>query len=192
MGNQADRPPSRLIFVKHGRPQIVAGEPPSSWALSPDGRLAATALAERLSIFAPTTLWTSPEPKARETALAMAPVFGLAPAIDAGLAEHHADSSPFSTQEEFEFRVERMFCQPDELIMGEETGLAARLRFDAAMARIQPSGPGPKVIVAHGRIISLWLSHRLGFDPVPFWRRLALASAAVLSEDGRSFEIVTA
>ena len=191
MGNQADRPPSRLIFVKHGRPQIVAGAPPSSWALSPEGRLAATALAERLSIFAPTTLWTSPEPKARETALAMAPVFGLAPAIDAGLAEHHADSSPFSTQEEFEFRVERMFCQPDELIMGEETGLAARLRFDAAMARIT-GGEGTKVIVAHGRIITLWLSHRLRFEPMPFWRRLELSSAAVLSENGEHLEIVTA
>ena len=191
MGNQADRPPGRLIFVKHGRPQIVAGEPPSSWALSPEGRLAAQALAERLSTFAPTALWTSPEPKARETALAMAPVFGLAPTVDPGLAEHHADNSPFSTQEEFEFRVERMFCQPDELIMGEETGLAARLRFDAAMASIR-EGEGAKVIVAHGRIITLWLSHRLRFAPMPFWRRLGLSSAAVLSENGEHLEIVTA
>ena len=192
MGNQADWPSGELIFVKHGQPQIVVGDPPSSWALSPEGRLAAKALAERLSAFAPAALWVSPELKARETALAMGQVFGLPSVVDEGLAEHRADNIPFTTQEAFEARVERMFDRQEELIMGEETGLAARLRFDAAMARIQPSGPGPKVIVAHGRIISLWLSHRLGFDPMPFWRRLALASAAVLSEDGRSFEIVTA
>ena len=191
MGNQADRPSGRLIFVKHGRPRIVAGQPPSSWALAPEGRLAATALAERLSPLAPVALWTSPEPKARDTALAMAQVFGLSPAIDGGLAEHHADSSPFSTQGEFEARVERMFSRPEELIMGEETGLAARLRFDAAMSRIG-SGEGAKVIVAHGRIITLWLSHRLGFAPMPFWRGLQLSSAAILGEDGEGLAILTA
>ena len=192
MGNQADRPAGGLILVKHGQPQIVAGQPPSSWALSAEGRLAAMALAERLSAFAPVALWTSPELKARETAFAMGQMFDLVPAIDAGLAAHRADNSPFTTQDEFEVRVERMFNRPVELMMGEETGLAARLRFDAAMARIDSGEEGTKVIVAHGRVITLWLSHRLGFDPMPFWRRLALASAAVLSEDGRSFEIVTA
>lgn len=192
MGNQADRPSGRLIFVKHGQPQIVAGEPPSSWALSPEGRLAAMALAERLNAFAPIALWASPELKARETALAMGRVFDLPPVIDAGLTEHHADNGPFTTQQEFEARVERMFSRPQELMMGEETGLAARLRFDAAVGRIQSGREGTKVIVAHGRIITLWLSHRLGFDPMPFWRRLALTSAAVLGEDGRSYEIVTA
>ena len=191
MGNQTHRPTGRLIFVKHGQPQIVAGQPPSSWALSAEGLSAAAALAQRLSVFAPATLWTSPEPKARDTALAMGRVFGLAVTIDAGLAEHHADSSPFSTQDEFELRVERTFSRPEELVMGEETGLAARLRFDAAMTRIS-EGKGAKVIVAHGRVITLWLSHRLGFEPMPFWRRLALSSAAVLDEDGRSLAMVTA
>ena len=192
MGNQADRPSGRLIFVKHGQPQIVAGQPPSSWVLSPEGRLAAMALAEGLNAFAPVALWTSPELKARETARAMGQVFELPPVVDADLAEHHADNGPFNTQEDFEGRVERMFSRPHELMMGEETGLAARLRFDGAVARLQSGPEGTKVIVAHGRVITLWLSHRLGFDPMPFWRRLAPTSAAVLSEDGQIFEIVTA
>lgn len=191
MGNQADRPAGRLIFVKHGQPQIVADQPPSSWTLSPQGRLATIALAERLIAFAPSALWASPETKARETASAMGQVFGLSVGIDAGLAEHHADSSPFTAQDEFERGVERMFSRPEELVMGEETGLAARLRFDAAMARILADGGETKVIVAHGRIITLWLSHRLGFEPMPFWRRLGLTSAAVVSDDG-AMEIVGA
>ncbi|HVK41131.1 MAG TPA: histidine phosphatase family protein [Phenylobacterium sp.] len=184
MGNQADRAAGRLIFVKHGQPQIVAGQPPSSWMLSPDGRRAATALAERLRVFAPRALWSSPEPKAHETAQAMGEVFGRSLAVDAGLAEHRADRGPFTSQEEFERRVEHMFSRPAELIMGEESGLDARLRFDAALARVGADDDGTTVIVAHGRIITLWLSHRLGFDPMPFWRSLGLASAAVLSQDG--------
>ena len=184
MGNQADRAAGRLIFVKHGQPQIVAGQPPSSWMLSPDGRRAATALAERLRVFAPRALWSSPEPKAHETAQAMEEVFGRSLAVDAGLAEHRADRGPFTSQEEFERRVEHMFSRPAELIMGEESGLDARLRFDAALARVGADDDGTTVIVAHGRIITLWLSHRLGFDPMPFWRSLGLASAAVLSQDG--------
>jgi len=76
--------------------------------------------------------------------------------------------------------------------MGEETGASARTRFAAAIERIDAAQDGARVVVAHGRIISFWLSARLGLDPVAFWRSLGLTSAAVLSEDGRSFEIVTA
>jgi hypothetical protein len=46
------------------------------------------------------------------------------------------------------------------------------------------------VAVAHGRVITLWAQRRLGVDPLPFWRGLALASAVVVSEADGSFELV--
>jgi broad specificity phosphatase PhoE len=178
----------RLILVKHARPVIEPGGPPSTWRFSEAGRMAAGALAAKLARFTPARLVASPEPKALATAQAIGAVLSLPVATDPGLVEHRADSVPFLEEDRFLALVERMFAAPDRLVMGEETGKAARARFAAAMTRI--SGDGTRVIVAHGRVITLWLSHRLGLEPMPFWRSLGLASAAVLSEDGERLEAI--
>lgn len=195
MGNQADRPsqgvrPGRLILVKHGKPAIAPDVPRSQWTLSDQGRTDAVALAGKLAPFAPRALFASPERKAHDTALAMGEVLGLSVTVDDDLSEHRADQNPFVSQAEIEALIERALRDPDNLVMGEETGAAARARFAAAIGRIDAAGEGTTIVVAHGRIIAFWLSARLGFDPVPFWRRLGFTSAAVLSEDGADVEIV--
>lgn len=183
MGDQAHRPAARLILVKHGKPRIEPDQPRSEWGLSDAGRAAAASLASKLAAYAPRGLHTSPEPKAHETAAVLGGVFGLTPVVDSHLHEHRADFNPFTIQLEFEALVVRMFAQPQTLVMGEETGRAAHDRFVAAVARIQAEGEGTQAVVAHGRIITLWLSRKLGRDPVTLWRRLGFATAAVLSED---------
>ncbi|MDO8324132.1 MAG: histidine phosphatase family protein [Phenylobacterium sp.] len=188
MGNQAHRP--ALILVKHGQPAIVPEVPRSQWALSDEGRTLASRLAEKLARFEPAQLFASPESKAHDTAAAMGEVLGLAVRTDPDLAEHRADHNPFVSPAEIEALIERALRDPDHLVMGEETGAAARARFAAAMERVAAAGHGTKVVVAHGRIISLWLSAQLAFDPVPFWRRLGFTSAAVVAQDG--FEIIDA
>ncbi|CAN5475395.1 histidine phosphatase family protein [soil metagenome] len=190
MGNQAHRP--ALILVKHGQPAIVPDLPRSLWALSDEGRANAVALAGKLARFDPVSLFASPEPKAHDTAAAMGEVLGLAVRTDQDLAEHRADHNPFVSPAEIEALIELALRDPDHLVMGEETGAAARARFARAMARVATAGAGTKVVVAHGRIISLWLSAELGFDPVPFWRRLKFTSGAVLSEHDGTFEIIDA
>lgn len=182
MGNQAHRP--ALILVKHGKPAIVPDAPRSLWALSDEGQASASRLAGKLARFDPKFLFASPELKAHDTAAAMGEVLGLPVRTDEDLAEHRADHNPFVSAAEIEALIARALRDPDHLIMGEETGAAARARFAAAMERVAAAGEGTKVVVAHGRIISLWLSAELGFDPVPFWRRLGFTSAAVLAEHG--------
>lgn len=180
MGDQAHRP-ARLILVKHGMPQIVEDQPRSSWRLSEFGRAGAVRAADGLARLSPDRLLSSAEPKAAETAEAMAPRFGLTPQVDADFGEHRADEAPFGTAAAFEADVAALFADPVGLVMGEETGLAARSRFDAAIARIGPAKSA--VVLAHGRVITLWLSHRLGFDPLPFWKSLSFCHAAVLEGD---------
>ncbi len=180
MGDQAHRP-ARLILVKHGMPQIEPDRPRSSWTLSDFGRAGAARAAEGLARFAPDRLFSSAEPKAAQTAQAMAPRLGLTPEVDVGFGEHRADAAPFGTAAAFEAEVGALFADPAGLVMGEETGAAARSRFDAAVARIGPAKSA--LIVAHGRVITLWLSHRLGFDPMPFWKSLSFCHAAVLEGD---------
>lgn len=182
MGDQAHWP-SRLILVKHGRPEVEAGVAPSNWKLSEEGRADLERLAVKLTSLSPTVLMSSPEPKAQESAAILGAALGLAVQIDNDLPEHRADRRAFTTQEDFEFDVARLFASPEALVMGEETGLAARERFDRAVAR---AGDAP-VLVAHGRIITLWLSHRLKLDPMTFWKRLGLGSAAVVSRGAVEF-----
>lgn len=188
MGNQADRP--RLILVKHARPALVPGEPPSTWLLSPEGRADAAALARKLAPFAPAAIVSSTESKAAATADEMAAILGLTPERDHGLREHFGDTMAFFEEAAFQARVAEFFARPRDLVLGEETGEEAYARVSGAVDRQRAAHPqGTLILVAHGRVITLWAQRRLGVDPMPFWRSLGLASAVVVDEAG-GFEIV--
>ena len=171
------------MLVKHGKPVIEPHRPRSSWRLSQGGRAAATRLAVKLAPLAPTRLFASPEPKAADTAKVLSEALDLTPTIDPGFGEQRADDNAFVSPEAFEANVAAMFAEPDALILGEETGAAARERFDAALARHDLPGADTAIVVAHGRIITLWLTHRLSVEPMSFWRRLGLGCAAILDGD---------
>jgi broad specificity phosphatase PhoE len=190
MGNQAHRPPGRLILVKHAMPEVTPGAPPTTWPLSDEGRIAATALGERLRGYGPAAIVASGEAKAFDTARAMGEILGLPVSQDAGLGEHLNETGDFLTREEIEARIAQLFAEPDQLVHGEETGAAARDRFAGAIDRQRAIHPqGTLVLVAHGRVIALWASARLGVPAMPLWRSLGLPSALVI--DGEGYEVVT-
>jgi broad specificity phosphatase PhoE len=190
MGNQAHRQAGpRLILVKHAMPLVTPGAPPSTWPLSEEGRVAAAALARRLAIHDPVAIVASGEAKALDTARAMGEVLGLSATQDAGLGEHLNETGDFLPRAEIEARIERLFAEPDRLVHGEETGDQARERFAAAIARQRQVHPtGTLVLVAHGRVISLWASRELEIEAMPLWRRLGLPSALVI--EGEGYEVV--
>lgn len=191
MGNQAHRPPRRLILVKHGQPQIDPASPPSTWPLSEAGRKAAVELAARLDRFEPVAVVSSTELKAVKTARAMAGLLGLPLGEDEGLAEQRNETGGFRDQLVFEAQVEAMFREPHALVLGEETGEAARLRFAEALDRQMAAHPvGTLVVVAHGRVISLWAAEVLGVEAMVLWRRLGLANALVIPQEADGFEII--
>lgn len=172
----------RLILVKHGQPQIEPDRPRSSWRLAAEGRDDALRLAGKLAAFRPDHLVCSPEPKAHETALAIGKALRLTPQLERDLREQEADHNPFVSQTVFEAQVAQMFGRPEDLMLGEETGSAACSRFGAVIERV--ADRHTPIIVAHGRVITLWLSHRFGLDPMPFWKRLGLGTAAVVDARG--------
>lgn len=49
---------------------------------------------------------------------------------------------------------------------------------------------GNIIIVAHGTVITLFVSRRAGLEPFPFWKRLALPSFVVLSLPDQAVESV--
>ena len=70
----------------------------------------------------------------------------------------------------------------DIAVFGAETGDQARERFAAAVDdALKQHTAGNVAIVSHGTVMTLFLTHAAGIDPVPFWKGLGLPAFVVLS-----------
>ena len=174
----------RIVFIRHGKPQIDENVPSAQWRLSDAGANATAALAEHFRDYAFTAIASSPEPKAVGTAQALALPLNLPVEIDAGLAEQARHSVGFLALEELNAGIARFFHSTSELVFGDETADQAFARFDAALARQKARGARDLVLVTHGTILTLYLSRTLAIDPMPFWRTLP-APAAMVVESGQ-------
>ena len=84
---------------------------------------------------------------------------------------------PFTSQQEFNHKVSRLFSEPERLVMGEETAVQASTRFTRAVKSLIARHPQETlIIVSHGTVISLFYQSVLGLDPYPFWEKLGLPS----------------
>ena len=174
---------SRLVLVRHGKPEIEEGTPSTQWPLSQPGREAASSLATQLSDFKFQSITSSPELKAISTAEAIAQKLGLNVEIDDDLSEHKRHSTSFLPLEDFNAQIARLFESPwSELVFGDETANAALERFTRALDRqYVSSGSGDVLMVTHGTIMSIYVASRLSIDPLPFWRSLTTPTAIVIS-----------
>ena len=172
---------SRLVLVRHSKPEIEPDKPASAWKLDEIGRRRSELLATGLRDFSPGVIWSSEEPKAVETAEIVAAAFGVPVRTADGLEEHHRDGVPyFPTQGEFEAAVEQLFDKPDQLVLGTETAEQALHRFNAAIDRVIEAGQTDNVVVTHGTVMTLYAAGVAGVEPMGLWRRLATPSYVVL------------
>jgi len=171
---------SRLLFVRHGQPKVDIEQPAGVWPLSDEGRAATIRMAEKIRPFAPSLFVSSTEPKASQTA------YALAVALDAdfqtfeGLEEHHRAKVGYLDQGTFENKVRDLFRQPDKRVFGEETANQAATRFAKAVKGVQRLYPNRSLgIVSHGTVISLWLERHAAADGLVTWKMLGLPSFVV-------------
>ena len=181
---------AELILIKHAMPTIDPAAPSRFWRLSDEGRAASVRMGQRLARLAPAAIVSSDEPKAVETASIISQALGLAPAVDADLGETKRETVPFQDRETFEAGIARFFDEPSSLVFGEETGNEAFARFSAAIDR--RARWAPLVVVAHGTVISLYVSRRGGGEAMELWRSLGLPHALVLGADGRVIDSIAA
>jgi broad specificity phosphatase PhoE len=181
---------AELILIRHALPAIDPGAPSKDWRLSDEGRAAAERLGRRLARQAPAAIVSSDEPKAIETAAAIGRALGLSPAVDPDLGETKRETVPFQGRGSFEAGIARFFAEPDKLVFGEETADGAFARFSAAIDR--RAGFAPQMVVAHGTVISLYVSRRGGGEAMEIWRSLTLPHALVLGADGRIIDSIAA
>lgn len=170
-----------LILVKHSLPEIQESLPAREWILSEEGRLRARRLAERLIQYEPEIIVSSQEPKARETAEIIASSLKVELQFADDLHEHDRSSTLYLSRNDFENSVREFFANPDKLVFGNETANEAYERFAQAVYSILESHQNKTIaVVAHGTVISLFVSRLAGIAGWSLWQELGLPSFLVI------------
>ena len=173
--------PKHLILVKHSLPEILKVVPAHKWHLSEEGQERARELAEKLIRYQPEIIVSSVEPKARETASILAENLGLEFREVENLHEHDRSGEPYHSKHRFQDLVQEFFDKPNELIFGSETANEAFARFRQAVGIVLNSfNDKAIVLVAHGTVISLYISWLTGCDGFSLWKELGLPAFVVL------------
>ena len=170
-----------LILVKHSLPKIVENQPANEWVLSDEGRVLAKKLAVQLNRFQPELVISSVEPKAKQTAEIIAAEHGLELQFVEGLHEHDRSKVGYLHRDQFQAAVREFFKEPGRLIFGSETADGCHARFQRAVQSIMDQNLDTTVvIVAHGTVISLFVSRLTGMSDWLLWNDLALPSFIVV------------
>jgi len=173
-----------LILVKHSMPEIVENVPAREWKLSTIGRERASRLVERLLGYQPEVIISSVEPKTIETSDLIAERTGLPVYIVAGLHEHDRSNVAFLSNDRFQENVQEFFSKPTELVFGNETADQAYERFSRTVLSLLDSHQERTVvIVAHGTVISLFVSRLTGVNDFLLWSELGLPSFVVIDTE---------
>ncbi len=181
----------RLFLIRHADPEIIANRPAADWCLTARGVERAKTLAARLTPLGLERIYSSPEAKAMQTAAVFGDVFRvpIVPVLD--LREHDRAGVALLSPPAFEQTMRTFFSQPSVRVFGNESGEAARTRFEQALLPLLTDGTGDIMAVTHGTVLTLAIADRCRVDPFDFWKRLGLPSAvSVLLPDMR-FEQVT-
>jgi broad specificity phosphatase PhoE len=170
----------RLILIRHSVPDMRRDIAAADWRLSADGVARASSLARTLQPSGATKVFTSVEPKAIETAKALADVWGLDVEEVPGLQEHERPAAQWLSREEFEQKVRDLFGRPGEIVFGAESADHARRRFTMAVMRLIARTDADVVVVTHGTVLTLFVAEATGVEPFAFWKKLSMPCAVVL------------
>ncbi len=172
-----------LLLAKHALPKIEPNVPAKTWRLGERGRAQSALLAEALRPYAPSIVITSDEPKAAETGQIVAKTLEVPYRVACGLQEHDITGEPYlDDPAAFEAAVKSLFDVPDKRNFGNESANEALRRFTQAVKmslelHLQESA----VLIAHGRINTLFVAAHNPLESFAFWQAWALGTFAVLS-----------
>lgn len=164
-----------LFLVRHGRSTMDRHRPPHEWGLDPAGHQAVDALRDSGRLPGGAAWYSSPEPKALETAR------GLTDAeisVEPALREHERHGTHwFDDRADFHAAVRRAFERPEEpAVEGWEPLSATRERLVPAVRRILADHAGTDVVlVGHGTAWTLLVAELTGRAPdLEAWARLRM------------------
>jgi len=173
-----------VILIRHAMPQVTRGTSAPLWTLGESAREDCVLLAHALPKDVAPTVYTSPEPKAAETAAVIALRLGLQTTRDARLSE--VDRPPV-WDEDYRSMVLRYLESGEQ--PGWEPVASVRARFSAAVDEALAADPKGDVIVSnHGIALSLYAASITAIDLREFWRQLTFPDAWRLDLETKTLE----
>ncbi len=178
-----------LLLIRHAETEQNPSVPSSQWHLTERAYTACEDLAKRLREYRLSRIITSEEFKAKETGRVLAEHLRTPWNTAPNLYEHERTGVPYITQEVWLERLESFFSNPDDLILGDETGVQARQRFDGAVRNVLHEYPNePLAIVTHASVMSLFVAHYNETNVFAFWQNLEMPDVIMLSLPGFRLE----
>lgn len=172
----------KVVLVRHGAVEVEPGEPPSRWHLSDDGRAGVRALAEERLWRPVQRIFSSPEPKAMETAHIIAGPNGITVTAVEDLHEVMRPANQW-IGDGYPAAVRAYFSAPEQATHGWEPPAAALRRMRACMDLLQAWEPDGFAVAGHGQSLSLYLASVTGHDPWEIWRSIGMPDVAELDPD---------
>lgn len=172
-----------IILIRHSTVKIEPEKQADTWQLSEEGRVRIRLLAQKLKPYAIQRLISSPQEKAIQTAEAISEEFKIECGIQAGLEEHHRETTHyFQNRAEFLATIQSLFENPDHLVYGEESANQALERFEIALNKCLSDYPNESIgLVTHGTVLALFIAKYNNLDVFAFWQSLEMPMAFVLS-----------
>lgn len=167
-----------LYLVRHGRPAIDRTRPAAEWELDPAGFDDVWALRESGRLPARAAWFSSPEPKAVETAQLLTE--GEVGVVD-GLREHVRTSTDWI--DDFAATVRRAFDEPAVPAHdGWEPLAACRERVAATVRGLQSDHPGTDlVLIGHGTAWTVLVAELTRAEPdLDRWESLGMPDVVVV------------
>lgn len=148
-----------MWFLSHPQVRVDPGTPVPQWNLSELGRARARGLAGAPFLVVASSVWTSCETKARETARLLAPAD--VPVLEReDLGENDRSATGFVAPERFEHLAEAFFASPQVSVCGWATAADEQRRIISAVDAVladERAGDGDVVVVSHGGVGTLLL-----------------------------------
>lgn len=160
-----------IILVRHAMPNVERGLASRRWGLAEASREDCVLLAHALPPDV-NGIWSSDEPKARETAEVLGLRLGRQVQVDPAFAEVDRPEIWDRDYREVAAAYLRGSVEP-----GWETPEGVIRRFRDGLERARTNHVGSRVVVSHGLAMTLWLSTQVELDREQWWRALTLPDA---------------
>tara|TARA_R110002020_G_scaffold48855_6_gene139544 strand:+ start:15807 stop:16406 length:600 start_codon:yes stop_codon:yes gene_type:complete len=151
-------------YLTHPQVMIDPMMPVERWGLNETGRRRVEAITAAAALRGTTSVISSNETKAIETAQPIAAALGFELVIRHGMHENDRTATGYLPPEEFELVADQFFANADQSVRGWERAVDAQARIVAeTLATFENAPEGDVLLVGHGAVGTLLMCHVAGW-----------------------------